>query len=81
MEEESYREKYKALKSKFKAAQVDHLKLSSQLEIAMKAVNCLLREKRFLTEKLNIVTKKADKPVKRAKIEEAQPPEEQNNDL
>ncbi|CAG9329976.1 unnamed protein product [Blepharisma stoltei] len=71
MEEESYRDKYKALKSKFKAAQVDHLKLSAQLDLAMKAVNGLLREKKFLTEKLNITTKKGDKTSKRMKTDDA----------
>jgi hypothetical protein len=49
-EDQSYKEKYKALKRKFKAIQAvissqEHLKVSTHLDTATKTIKSMLREK------------------------------------
>lgn len=68
-----YKNKYKELKRKFKSLQSEHLKYSNQLEIASKILSSLVREKNFLNEKLQVLSKKSggkDLPTKRQKVSE-----------
>ena len=76
MDSISYKDKYKALKRKFKALQnvsdmQEHLKLSSQFDLFGKTIRLCKREISFMDEKINEVQKKSAKPYKKIKIEDA----------
>jgi predicted nucleic acid-binding Zn-ribbon protein len=80
MDSVDYREKYKHLKRKFKGLQTvtskqEHIKLSSQFEIASKSIRTLKREISFMEEKVTEIHKKSSKPQKKAKTDEQEEPQ------